>query len=327
MSTESFRHEIVGVFGDPVDENPTIVMFEAAFRALGLKWRYQNFHVPAEQLADAMRGMRAMNFRGINLTIPHKVAVLPLLDKITPEAALMGAVNTVVHRDGALIGTNTDGKGFMMSLKLDAKVDAKGKRVVILGAGGAARAIAVELAQEGAAHLTIVNRTAERGQALAALINGKTNAQAEFALWPEYYAVPVGTDIVINATNLGLAPNIEDVPSVQIETIDKSMLVCDVIPNPPRTNFLIEATGRGAKTLDGLGMLVYQGAIAFSMWTGKDAPIVEMKQALSDPALRDSLEKSGNEPQSSTPQQFRARVDAEGARFQALIKAKGIVPE
>ncbi len=126
MATTTFRHELVGVFGDPVDENPTIAMFEAAFAATGLKWRYQNFRVPSEALADAMRGLRAMNFAGINCTIPHKIAVLQHLDKITPEAALMGAVNTVIHRDGQLIGTNTDGKGFMMSLKLDAKTDRAG---------------------------------------------------------------------------------------------------------------------------------------------------------------------------------------------------------
>ncbi len=280
MATMIFRHELVGVFGDPVDENPTIAMFDAAFAATGLKWRYQNFRVPSEQLADAMRGLRAMNFVGINCTIPHKVAVLQYLDKITPEAALMGAVNTVIFRDGQLIGTNTDGKGFLMSLKMDAKMDPKGKRVVILGAGGAARAIAVELAQEGAAHITIVNRTTERGEDLAALINDKTNTTAEYAWWLGDYDVPTETDIVVNATNIGLAPDLDAKPAVNIDSINKHMLVCDVIPNPPRTRFLVEATGRSAKTLDGLGMLVYQGAIAFTMWTGLDAPIEEMKQAL-----------------------------------------------
>ncbi len=278
---DSFRHEIVGVFGDPVDENPTIAMFDAAFAATGLKWRYQNFRVTADALADATRGLRAMHFAGINCTIPHKVAVLQHLDKITPEAALMGAVNTVIHRDGELIGTNTDGKGFMMSLKLDAKIDPKGKRVVILGAGGAARAIAVELTQEGADHITIVNRTTERGQVLVDLLNQKTNTKADFAWWLGDYVVPAKTDILINATNIGLAPDLNAKPAVDMDSITKNMLVCDVIPNPPRTRFLIEATGRGAKTLDGLGMLVYQGAIAFTLWTGKDAPIAQMKEALS----------------------------------------------
>jgi shikimate dehydrogenase len=279
--TDSFRHEIVGVFGDPVDENPTIAMFDAAFTASGLKWRYQNFRVTADALADAMRGLRAMNFAGINCTIPHKVAVLQHLDKITPEAALMGAVNTVINRNGELIGTNTDGKGFMMSLRLDAKMDPKDKRIVILGAGGAARAIAVELAQEGAGHITIVNRTTEHGQGLVDLLNDKTNTKAEFAWWLGDYTMPAETDILVNATNIGLAPDLNARPAVDMNSITRSMLVCDVIPNPPRTRFLIEATGRGAKTLDGLGMLVYQGAIAFTLWTGKDAPIAQMKEALS----------------------------------------------
>lgn len=278
----NYRHEIVGMFGDPVDENPTILMFEAAFREKGLRWRYQNFHVKAEHLGAAMAGMRAMNFRGINLTIPHKVAVLNYLDKITPEAALIGAVNTVVRDGDALIGTNTDGKGFLMSLKLDAGVDPKGKRIVFLGAGGAARAMAVEVALAGASHITVVNRSPERGEALAQLLNEKTPAQASFVRWVGDYALAPGTDIVVNATPIGSYPKINDRPSVNMDTIRPPVLVCDVIPNPPRTRFLIEATGKSAKTLDGLGMLVYQGAIAFTVWTGQDAPIDAMRQALTD---------------------------------------------
>lgn len=278
----NYRHEIVGVFGDPVDENPTILMFEAAFREKGLRWRYQNFHVKAEHLGAAMAGMRAMNFRGINLTIPHKVTVLNHLDKITPEAALIGAVNTVIRSGDALIGTNTDGKGFLMSLKLDAGVDPKGKRVVFLGAGGAARAMAVEVALAGASHITVVNRSPERGEVLAQLLNEKTPAQAAFVRWVGDYALAPETDIVVNATPIGLYPKINDRPGVNMDTIRPPMLVCDVIPNPPRTRFLIEATGKGAKTLDGLGMLVYQGAIAFTVWTGQDAPIDAMRQALTD---------------------------------------------
>jgi shikimate dehydrogenase len=282
MSSTNYRHQLVGVFGDPVDENPTILMFDAAFKAKDLNWRYQNFRVAREGLADAMRGMRAMNFRGINLTIPHKVEVLQHLDKITPEAATIGAVNTVVRDGDDLIGTNTDGKGFLTSLKFDAKVDPAGKRVVFLGAGGAARAMAVELALAGAGHITIVNRTTQRGEALTQLINDKTPAQAEFAWWLGDYSVPADTDILVNATNVGLYPGVDDKPGVAMDTIRGGMLVCDVIPNPPRTKFLIEAAAKGAKTLDGLGMLVYQGAIAFTIWTGQDAPIVEMKQALTD---------------------------------------------
>jgi shikimate dehydrogenase len=282
MAPTNYRHEIVGVFGDPVDENPTLLMFEAAFRTLGLAWRYQNFHVKAEDLGAAMAGMRAMNFRGINLTIPHKVAVLRYLDRITPEAALIGAVNTVVRDGDALIGTNTDGKGFLMSLRLIANTNPNSKRVVVLGAGGAARAIAVELALAGANHITIVNRTTQHGESLVQLINGKTSTPAEFIPWLGDYTVPENTDLVINATNIGLYPHVDDKPSVNMDAIRPGMLVCDVVPNPPRTRFLIEATAKGAKTLDGLGMLVYQGAIAFTIWTGQDAPVDVMRQALTD---------------------------------------------
>lgn len=281
MPSTNYRHEIVGVFGDPVDENPTIAMHEAAFKAMGLNWRYQNFRVKPEQLPAAMQGMRAMNFKGINLTIPHKVAVLEHLDRITPEAALMGAVNTVVRQGDELIGTNTDGKGFLLSLK-QAGIDPEGKRVVFLGAGGAARAMSVEMALAGAAHITIANRTTHRGDDLAKLLNERTTTPAEFTWWLGDYSVPAGTDILVNATSVGLHPNIDDKPGVNMDSIGAGMLVCDVIPNPPRTQFLIEATTRGAKTLDGLGMLVYQGALAFTIWTGEDAPIEAMRQALSD---------------------------------------------
>ncbi len=280
--TTNYRHEIVGVFGDPVDENPTILMFEAAFKAKGLRWRYQNFHVRAEDLGAAMAGLRAMRFRGINLTIPHKVEAVRYLDRITPEAALIGAVNTVARDGDMLIGANTDGKGFLMALKLNANFNPDGKRVVVLGAGGAARAIAVELALAGARHITIVNRTTQRGEALAQLINDKTPAQAEFAWWLGDYTLPEDADIVVNATNIGLHPHMNDKPNVNMDSIRPSMLVCDVVPNPPRTRFLIEATAKGARTLDGLGMLVYQGAIAFTIWTGQDAPVEVMRQALTE---------------------------------------------
>ncbi|MCS6774377.1 MAG: shikimate dehydrogenase [Anaerolineae bacterium] len=277
----NYRHEIVGVFGYPVDENPTLLMFEAAFKATGLHWRYQNFLVKPEALGDAMRGMRAMNFRGVNLTIPHKIAVLPYLDRITPEAALIGAVNTVVREGDALVGANTDGKGFLTAIRLRG-VSPAGKRVALIGAGGAARAIAVELARAGAAQLTIFNRTLDRAESLAQVINAHTPARATSAeVRPgQRVAIPADADLVINATSLGLYPRIDDLPPVDTETIRPHMLVCDVIPNPPRTRFLIEARAKGAATLDGLSMLVYQGAIAFMLWTGMDAPVEAMRAAL-----------------------------------------------
>jgi shikimate dehydrogenase len=275
----NYRAELVGVLGHPVTENPTVVMQEAAFAELGLHWRYLTIEVHPKDLAAAMKGVRAFNMRGVNLTIPHKVAVLPYLDDVKPDAALMGAVNTVVRVGDRLVGENTDGKGFMTALTRDAGVDQRGRGVVVLGAGGAARAIAVELALAGAARLTIVNRSVEHGRELVDLLNSRTPAKAEFAAWSGSYAIPVGTDILVNATSIGLAPNVENKPEVAYESITSGMVVCDVIP-APTTPFLAEAGRRGAKTVDGLGMLVYQGAIGFKLWTGLDAPVKVMHAAL-----------------------------------------------
>ena len=169
-AVHSYKAELVGVFGHPVTENPTIVMQEAAFRAKDLNWRYLTVEVRPEQLADAVRGLRAFNMAGINLTIPHKVAIIQHLDGLSPEAELMGAVNTVIREGERLIGHNTDGKGFVRSVRQEAGVDPRGKWVVFLGAGGAARAMSVEMALSGAARITIVNRTPQRGQDLADLL-------------------------------------------------------------------------------------------------------------------------------------------------------------
>jgi shikimate dehydrogenase len=276
----NYKSELVGVFGHPVAENPTIVMQEAAFKALGLNWRYVNIEVLPEDLERAVQGLRAMNFAGINCTIPHKVAVLEFLDEVAQDAKLMGAVNTVHRRGNRLIGENTDGKGFIRSLRDDAHTNPKGRQAVVFGAGGAARAITVELALNGVSHITVVNRDAGRGMELEALLNEATPTNATFVHWKKPFALPAGTDIVVNATSIGLFPNVTDKPNLEYDTTTDKMIVCDVIPNPPRTPFLREAEARGAKTLDGLGMLVYQGAIAFKMWTGHDAPVQVMRDAL-----------------------------------------------
>ncbi|HHY58123.1 MAG TPA: shikimate dehydrogenase [Chloroflexi bacterium] len=281
MAEPNYMENITGVFGFPVAENPTGVMQNAAFQALGLNWRYLNFEVTAENLGNAVLGMRAMNnFRGVNCTIPHKVAVLQYLDEIAPSAQVIGAVNTVRREGDRLIGENTDGKGFMRALGDDADIDAAGTHAVILGAGGAARAIAVELALAGARQITVVNRSHGRGETLVRLLNEKTPAHAEFVAWAGAYRVPDGVDLLINATSIGLFPNVEDAPDIDFDSITPGMVVCDVIPNPPRTPFLRRAAERGATTLDGLGMLVYQGAIAFKMWTGYEPSIEVMHTAL-----------------------------------------------
>lgn len=276
----SYRKELTGVFGYPVDENPTVVMIEAGFDALGLPWRYLNLKVSPKDLATAVSGLRAMGFRGINLTIPHKCEVIRYLDEVADDARIMGAVNTVYIKDDRLIGANTDGKGFLRALNDDAKLSPAGKKFMVLGAGGAARAITVELALAGAAEITIVNRNEARGWELVALLLNHTPVRATYQPWTDLLAIPDGTDVLVHATSIGLYPDVHDMPSLNYATIRPGMVVCDVIPNPPKTRFLDAARERGAVTLDGLGMLVYQGAIAFKLWTGMDAPVEVMKKAL-----------------------------------------------
>jgi shikimate dehydrogenase len=278
-SGPNYKAELVGVFGHPVSENPTVVMQEAGFHALNLNWRYLTIEVLPRDLGAAMQGLLAFNMRGINLTIPHKVAVLQHLDEVKPDAALMGAVNTVVRLGDKLVGENTDGKGFMRSLTQDAKVNPRGKKVLVLGAGGAARSITVELALAGAERITLVNRSPERGRILTELLNAKTPAKTGFVEWRGTYSIPGDTDILVNATSIGLFPNVHEKPDIAYASIRPGMVVCDVI-HTPLTPFLKEAQDRGAKIVDGLGMLVYQGAIGFKLWTGLEAPVEAMHRAL-----------------------------------------------
>lgn len=273
----NYRAQLTGVFGFPVDENPTIVLQEAAFRAAGLNFRYLTLLVRPEALADAFRGMRAMNFRGINLTVPHKVEALKYVDELSEEVRLIGATNTVVHENGRLIAYNTDGKGFVIGIEKQG-VDLRGKRVTMLGAGGAARAIAVECALAGVREMTLINRDAGRGEALCALLNEKTACRASFVRWEGAARIPA-CDILINATSVGLFPD-PSCPDIRYDDIAPGMIVQDVIPNPADTLFLKKARERDATALDGLGMLVYQGAIGFKLWTGRDAPVDVMRGAL-----------------------------------------------
>lgn len=276
---KNYRAELVGAFGCPIDENPTGVMEEAAFQAKGLNFRYLTIKVNQGDLKAAMEAVRAFHMRGINLTIPHKVEVLRYLDELSEAAELIGAVNMVVNKDGRLWGENTDGKGFLTSLENEG-ISVANKTVTVLGAGGAARAISVECALAGAAKVNIANRDATRGQELVALINERTASTAEYVPWDKTLEVPADTDIVVNATSVGLYPNVHDKPDVDYDTILTHMAVSDVIFNDPHTLFLQEAERRGAKTINGLGMLVNQGALNFTLWTGVEAPIEIMTQTL-----------------------------------------------
>jgi shikimate dehydrogenase len=276
----NYKFELVGVFGFPVAENPTCVMQEAAFAALGLPWRYLTIEVEPQALLDAICGVRAMGMRGINLTIPHKVAVIPLLDEISPDAKLIGAVNTVRREGNRLIGENTDGKGFLRGVREEAGIDPKGKHIVVLGAGGAARAITVELALAGAARITIWNRSVERGRGLCDHLKSHTKVSASFEPWNGICSVGRDVDILVNATSIGLFPDVNAAPQVDLKNTRPDLLVCDVVPNPPETKFIQAARARGLKTLTGLPMLVYQGSIGFEMWTGRKAPEAVMMAAL-----------------------------------------------
>lgn len=276
---KNYRAELVGVFGDPVDGNPTGVLEEAGFAALGLNYRYLTMKVTPEDFDTAMKSLKALHMKGINLTMPHKIAVLPYLDEISPAARIIGAVNTVVVREGRLIGDNTDGKGFVQALQME-QVPLEGKKVVLLGAGGAAKAIAVECALAGAASVTIFNRSAAHGEELAQTVREHTDAQAFYQPWEAGQAIPEGTDILINATPIGFHPDVSRKPDIDYDTITASMTVSDVVFNPDITEFLKAAAARGAKTISGLGMLVCQGALNFTIWTGKEAPYDVMYEAL-----------------------------------------------
>jgi shikimate dehydrogenase len=276
----NYIEQLTGVFGYPVAENPTCVMQQAAFDALGLPWRYLTIEVAPADLPTALAGAKAMGFQGINLTIPHKVAVMALLDDIAPDARMIGAVNTVRRSGDRFIGENTDGKGFLRGVREGAQIDPAGKRVLLLGAGGAARAIAVELALAGAAQIAIYNRSEQRGSEMAHDVRGRTGAAVSFAVWRETCRISRDVDILVNATSIGLYPDVDAMPDVALDDAAPHLLVCDVIPNPPETPLMKAAQARGLRTLNGLSMLVYQGVIGFQMWTGQTPPEAVMKAAL-----------------------------------------------
>lgn len=278
MSAPSLQ-EIVCCLGQPVAGNPTQYMFEKAFAAAGLDWRYLTLEVSPESLADTVRGIRALGFRGANFTAPHKVAVIPLLDSLSQAAELMGAVNCVTREGDKLLGENTDGKGFVQSLK--GLVDPVGKRITLLGAGGAARAIGVELGLSGVAEITVVNRDPQRGEELAALLRDKVKSQATFVPLASEYALPLETDIFINATSIGLNDESARVP-VKKDTLRPGLIVADVVFNPPKTRLLAEAEEQGCHLLDGLGMLVNQAVISFKIWTGSEPDSAVMREALEE---------------------------------------------
>ncbi len=279
MSEGNFLHELVGSMSQGAAGNPTVAYIEAAFKQLGLHWRYINMEVTPADLGAAVRGAKAMGFRGFNCSLPHKVAVIQHLDGLGESAAVMGAVNCVVRRGEKLIGENTDGKGFLKSL--ESVTSAKGKSVVLLGAGGAARALAVEMGLAGAKRITVVNRSEPRGAELVALLRAQLHLDSELVLWRGDYAVPAGTDIVANATSVGLY-DADARLALDMNTLQPGMVVADVIGNPPRTHLIRAAEARGCRVLDGSGMCVNQGVVSIKYWTGVDPDPAVMRKAFDD---------------------------------------------
>jgi shikimate dehydrogenase len=276
--TLNFLSRLTGCFAMSAAENPTVAMVEAAYRHHGLDIRYINCEVPPGTLGDAVKGARAMGWIGFNCSIPHKVAVIEHLDGLGESAAVMGAVNCAVRRGDKFIGENTDGKGFLQSLREVA--DPLGKTVAMFGAGGAARAIGVELAFAGARRIIVVNRNEGRGRILVDLLNSKTKTSAELVVSRAAYQIPAAVEIVVNATSVGLYPNVEARIDLDVESLRPSLVVADVIPNPPRTRLIREAEAHGCRVLDGLGMIVNQGVIGVKYWTGVDVDASVMRRTL-----------------------------------------------
>jgi shikimate dehydrogenase len=256
-------------------------MHNTALEQLGLPYRYEAEAVPPEDLAEAVRRFKSEGVAGLSVTIPHKESIMQLLDAVEEDAERLGAVNTVVLQGGLFLGTNTDGIGFIRSLKEDAGYDASGRFAVVLGAGGAARAVSAHLALEGASRVVIANRTLSRAEKLAKDLSravGRPCFQPLPLEGPDTESAVQSAQCLINTTSVGMAGD-PDLP-IPAEWIGPHLMVCDIVYRPLLTPLLKAAQDQGASTLDGLGMLVYQGAEAFRRWTGQEMPIDSVRSVL-----------------------------------------------
>lgn len=271
---------LLGVIGDPIAHSKSPVMMAAAFRAAGIEGDYRRLHVKSDQLEQTLQDIREQGFLGINVTIPHKVAVMDYLDELDDAAKKIGAVNTVVHANGKLKGYNTDGAGYVRSLKEEAVPDLAGKTVMLLGAGGASRGIVYALLQEGPERVIILNRTEDKARQLAAEFNA--GIPVEGCSMEQAHRYLPGVDILINTTSVGMHPQTEGMP-LPVELIPEGIVVSDLIYNPLETRLLRESRlQRGCTVHGGLGMFVYQGAIAFEHWLGFRPDVQVMRQAVLD---------------------------------------------
>ena len=276
------RTTVAGVIGWPVKHSLSPPMHNAAFAALGLDWVYVPFEVAPEAVGAALSGMRALGIRGLNVTIPHKAAVAGLVDEVDDMAAALEAVNTVHNREGRLVGYNTDGPGFLRSLQ-EAGHEVRGKRVALIGAGGSARSVAYAVAREGAASLSIVARKIAQARDLAELVRQRAAYERIMPAGLELADAQTRVteaEIVVDSTPVGMHPQTDVAPVVPASWLHEGQVVCDLTYNPRETTLLRAARSRGAMTVDGTGMLVHQGAVAFEIWTGETAPVDVMREAL-----------------------------------------------
>ena len=268
--------KLCGIIGDPIEHTMSPAMHNAAFRKLGLDYVYVPFRVPKGEVEQAVRGMRALNIRGLNVTIPHKIAVIPFLDEVDATAEKIGAVNTIVNDDGVLRGYNTDATGFMQAL-LEKGIDPGQKSVVVLGAGGASRAICFVLAERGS-EIVILNRSPDRASELAGAVSASCgNEVGALALNGANLARALGeSEVLVNASSVGMSPGIGESP-VDARLLRPDLVVFDIVYSPLRTRLLREAEQAGAQAISGLDMLVWQGAMAFEKWVGVEAPLETMR--------------------------------------------------
>jgi shikimate dehydrogenase len=269
------------IFGDPVEHSLSPVMQNVAFQAAGINGLYIPWQVKAAGLQAAFEAIRGMeNFGGANVTVPHKERAVSFVDECLPEAAAVGAVNTIVSKGGRLLGANTDGQGFLRSLLEEGGFAPRGERAVILGAGGGARAVAWSLVEAGISEVTILNRTMKRAESLAEMVRRRIGISAS-AIGPGDPRIAervAGCGLLVNATSLGLHPS--DPPPINPALLRPGLLVYDLIYRPRETTLLREAKKRGCRVVGGLGMLLYQGALAFELWTGQKPSEEAMRTAL-----------------------------------------------
>lgn len=273
--------KFIGLLGYPLKQSHSSLMQNRAFAELGLNYIYVPIEVTKEDLAAVVKGMVKMNYAGFNITKPHKLNIMKYVDELDALAKIIGAVNTVTIQEGRLKGYNTDGTGFVRSLEKEKGFSVENKNVFILGGGGASQAIATACAYKGAGNIYLSNRTPEKALALARDINLHVrDCSVAFTMGSSEMKEALNkADLFINTTSVGMTPHTEETP-LEAALLHKNMLVCDVIYNPLKTRLLREAEQAGCETLNGLGMLLYQGAEAFTLWTGRKAPVEIMSEVL-----------------------------------------------